>query len=456
MQHMPNLYAPLNFPNARMAILAVGTVLAFGMFEASHAAQAQDQSVPMGNAIASATEAVGIDKPKPGVAPEFRIGDTLRISFFEKFDQPEEKWSGAARTPALAFHQFTELCGEYVVQDDGTLSFPIMGRVSASGRSRDDVLADLTRMFEGIAGRAGFVNIIATEHQPVFVAGSVKSPGAFKYWQGMTVLHAIALAGGPKIADAENWQRVESGREVERLQRALARVKRLLVRTNLLRAESGEDPLPPVALASLVGNDAPTLVSDERAARNLTDRSRTAAEIALKTAVDDARRNLQARTDRLGPLDTLIAARLDRSKTIQQLADRDSVSRPVLVQIESELAEAQDRKRQAMIEVAQAKNQVAEAEHALANHETADSIDLARTAQSTERDTQEAVTDAEGALTMMATLLPDAGRSEGDRNSFQVVRKAGTSTVVLDLPGTAPLEPGDLVRAGLPADPAQR
>ena len=386
----------------------------------------------------------------------FRVGDTLRIAFFEKFEQPEDKWSAAARSPGLAYHQFTELCGEYTVQDDGSLSLPILGGVPAAGRSRGEVLADLTRMFGSIAGRTAFVNIIAVEHQPVFVVGAVRNPGAFKYWQGMTVLHAVALAGGPKVVGVENWQRVESGREIERLQRALARVKRLLVRTSVLHAEAGDPAVPSDALTSLVGRDKPVLESDERAARALTGRSQSATEVALKTAVDDAHRNLQARTDRLGPLDILIAARQDRTRTIQQLANSDSISRPVLVQTESELAEAQDRKRQALIEVAQAKDQVAGAEHALTNHDMTASIDLARTTQSTERDTQEAVTDAEGALTMVATLTPKGGPSDAEPDSFEVVRKAGTGTEVLNLPGTAPLEPGDLVRAGPSAEPAER
>ena len=44
---------------------------------------------------------------------------------------------------------------------------------------------------------------VALERQPVYVLGPVKNPGAYKYAPGMTVLHAVALAGGLDRAPVE-------------------------------------------------------------------------------------------------------------------------------------------------------------------------------------------------------------------------------------------------------------
>ncbi|MGI4763807.1 MAG: polysaccharide biosynthesis/export family protein [Janthinobacterium lividum] len=378
--------------------------------------------------------------------PSLNYGDKLRMVFYERFDEDDDKWRGRSRTPDAGFHQFTELCGDYVVQEDGSLSLPILGRFVASGHNNEQVTADITRAFTSLLGRNGFVNIISVEHQPVFVVGSVKNPGAFKYWRGMTVLHALALAGGPKSVDRETWQSVESVREMDRLQRSLALVKRLLVRTSLLRAEGGGPPIPTETLAGLVGPDAPSLGSEEQAARQLVTQTQVATANALGTAVEDARVAVKARAERVTPLEGLITMRQQREKAISQLVANDTISTPVLVQTQSETADAQDRNRQALIEVAQARDHLAEAEHDFSKHQTDGTVEIARATQVAERSAQDAVGDAEGALDLIAALAPKGGVRDGLPETYQIVRRTELGTVTLDLPGTAPLEPGDLVK----------
>ena len=374
-----------------------------------------------------------------------RVGDKLRLMFYERFQEDDDKWRGSSRTPDAGFHQFVELCGDYAIQEDGTLSLPILGRFNASGVGSVQVTENVTRAFTSLLGRDGFVNLISVEHQPVFVVGAVKAPGAFKYWQGMTVLHAVALAGGAKVVDRESWQRVESVRETERLQRSLARVKRLLVRTSVLRAEAGDAAVPTTTLQGLVGADLPSLTAEEQATRKLTAQTDSTVANALSASTIDARANVKARADRVGPLENLIALRQSREKAISQLVDHDTVATPVLVQTQSELADAQDRKRQALIEVAQAKDHLADAEQEYSKHQTDASVELGRATQAAERDTQDAVTEAEGALDLVGALAPKDGSKDGLPATYRVVRTGATGTRTLDLPGTALLEPGDLV-----------
>ena len=371
-----------------------------------------------------------------------REGDRLRLAFYEKFDDDEEKWRGHTRSPDAGFHQFSELCGDYVVQDDGSISLPLLGRFMAAGSSRDKLLAELSKSFDELVGRKGFVNVISVEHQPVYVVGPVKTPGSFKFVQGMTVLHAIALAGGIRVAEAETWQRVESRREIDRLQRSLDKVKRLLVRTDVLKTEGGS-PMPKDAVTSLIGSrDVTLLEGEEDGQRKLTVQSRAATEASLAAAVDNARSDLAARLERLKPLDRLIAVREQREKTVSQLVDHSSVARPVLVQTQSELADVQDRKQSALIDADLARSHLAEAERELAKHRLETAVELGRNTAVAERETADAVSDAEGTLELVKSLSPKTRQAP----TYEVARRTATGTVVLILPGTAPLDPGDLVR----------
>ena len=61
----------------------------------------------------------------PSRGKHFEIGDKLKLAFFENVqDLEKDKWGNAAGT---GFEQHPELSGEYAVQDDGTVSVPVLG-----------------------------------------------------------------------------------------------------------------------------------------------------------------------------------------------------------------------------------------------------------------------------------------------------------------------------------------
>lgn len=89
-----------------------------------------------------------------------------------------------------------ELTGQYKVDAKGFISFPLIGKVPASGRTT-------TQMEETITNglNTGYivdprVSIEVMNYRPVYVLGEVREPGKFEYAPGMTILQAIASAGG--------------------------------------------------------------------------------------------------------------------------------------------------------------------------------------------------------------------------------------------------------------------
>lgn len=90
-----------------------------------------------------------------------------------------------------------QLTGEFTVGDSGDIAVPLLGEVHAAGLTAEqlekNMTAALTRtgMF-----RQPAVAVEIVKYRPIFILGEVKRPGQYSYQPGMTVLTAVAIAGG--------------------------------------------------------------------------------------------------------------------------------------------------------------------------------------------------------------------------------------------------------------------
>ncbi len=91
----------------------------------------------------------------------------------------------------------TNLSGDFFVDPSGTLALPLVGSVAASGITTDE----LSVRIRDLLVRQGYlrnpqVSVEIRSFRPFYVLGEVRQPGEFEYNTGMTVLGAIARAGG--------------------------------------------------------------------------------------------------------------------------------------------------------------------------------------------------------------------------------------------------------------------
>lgn len=89
------------------------------------------------------------------------------------------------------------LSGTYRIGEDGEVSVPLVGRMRAAGMSPQELETRLVREFRQrqlITTPAVAVEV--QTYRPIFVLGLVERGGQFPYQPGMTVLSAVALAGG--------------------------------------------------------------------------------------------------------------------------------------------------------------------------------------------------------------------------------------------------------------------
>ena len=243
----------------------------------------------------------------------FGIGDRLKIAFYERVDVEEDKW-GRASSALRSIQQRPELSGEYMVQEDGTISVPLLGTIPVANRSAQQVQAAMVESFQQFLGHEGMVNVMLMERSPIYVLGPVKNPGSFKYVPGATVLHAIAVAGGLDRGTSDPWQKVEAVREIQKRSGAAGALMKLIARATVLKAErDGTTPKVPLRLMELVGaTEATSLVNEQSDRRRAVALARKNRERAILTAVESAKQDLLIYSH-TGSLDELIKLRRSAS-----------------------------------------------------------------------------------------------------------------------------------------------
>lgn len=90
-----------------------------------------------------------------------------------------------------------DLIREVVVRPDGGISFPLAGDLNAGGLTVEQVREEITkRIVEYIPDASVTVILRKVVSPKIFVMGKVKNPGMFTLGQNMSVVQALAMAGG--------------------------------------------------------------------------------------------------------------------------------------------------------------------------------------------------------------------------------------------------------------------
>lgn len=464
-----------------LALLGVGTVKNWEQVEVASAAVAQSLSAAIGlprDQPAHAAESAGgfgaeapptmnektaalaastvTERPtKAGMpmdtspAGALVVGDKLKLAFYERVEVEEDKWGRSSSASALrGILQRPELSGEYMVQEDGTISVPLMGPISVANRSAQQVQDALIDSLDQLLGRKGMVTVLSVERSPIYVVGPVKNAGSFKYVPGMTVLHAIALAGGLDRGTNDPWQKIEAVREVQKRGGAIDAMLKLLARAAVLKAErEGATVKIPPRLLELVGStEAANIVNEQSDRRQAVATARKNRERAILTALDAAKQDV-AVYGRTEALDELVKLRQDRVNSMRTLVDRNVLSMTVLNQVQTELTDAEQRRRDALNQYGMAKQRLASMEAEAMKVQADIKSDLEVEIEMVERqiaDNEREFNISEGVLgTLPATRSQFA--KEANRVTYEIVRQTAAGPVVLASSGTSVLRPGDLV-----------
>ncbi len=96
----------------------------------------------------------------------------------------------------LTVYGEADLSGEYEVGSTGIVALPLIGDVRARGQPlRVFEQAVRKKLAEGYLHDPR-VSAQVVNYRPFFILGEVSKPGSYPYVNGMTVINAVALAGG--------------------------------------------------------------------------------------------------------------------------------------------------------------------------------------------------------------------------------------------------------------------
>lgn len=117
-----------------------------------------------------------------------------------------------------------DLSGLHQVSPEGSIRLPLIGRVSVVTLSADELAMMIESRYNEEYLQSAQVNIFVKEFnsRKIFVLGEVNRPGSIPFEENMTVIGAIAKAGGTtKIADSNRTILTREGSDGEKVRSAV-------------------------------------------------------------------------------------------------------------------------------------------------------------------------------------------------------------------------------------------
>lgn len=132
----------------------------------------------------------------PGTAVEYKLGplDVISVSVWGRPDlgsQVPDRAGSSQRSSSVA--------------DDGTIVMPLIGRIPVAGLGLDEAARLIASRYAKLASNPQVeVQLLAARSRNVYVFGEVVRQGAHPIpQQGMSILDALAAAGGPEPMTAK-------------------------------------------------------------------------------------------------------------------------------------------------------------------------------------------------------------------------------------------------------------
>lgn len=102
--------------------------------------------------------------------------------------------------------QEPDLSGTFRLSPDGTIDYPLCGKVTLAGLTPGEAADALNACLKNGYLRRPQVSVLVKEFNSkrVFVFGEVARPGTFPFEENMSIIQAVALAGGFTKSAAQN------------------------------------------------------------------------------------------------------------------------------------------------------------------------------------------------------------------------------------------------------------
>lgn len=354
------------------------------------------------------------------------------------------------------YKRWDALGGDMDVGPDGTLSVPTLGSIDVTGLSADQLGAEIGTRLQAKLGLldAPDATVQVLAYPPIYIVGNVTAPGQYAFQPGMTVVQALALAGGERrgetastLSETIKLQSDLDGYSSDIL-RATVRIARL--KSEFAKADRIEFP------STVSASDPATaeIIAQEQLIFQAHVNELSRQQTGLLQLADLYNAEIDALQQKSTTLDEQIVEAQKQVDSVTGLVSAGSATVSRLNDVERALSDLRSRKLDNVIATMTARENLNRSQRDLAKLQDQQQSDTAGQLQQEQAGLEKLLLNQTASMRMLRQSVEfdqNAVLASTARTSlaYSIVRQQNGAAATLNATEASTLLPGDLVRATL-------
>ena len=412
-----------------LAALTQSVAAVLLLMPASHAIAGDVPAATSSPSVAANENKNSQPEVKPSDGYVLDRGDKLRIRFFDRYDRDD-------------------LNGDYAIGESGLLRLARLGLFEVRGKTTSEVENAVRESVESKGEKLGYFFIDIAECRPIYVNGLANKPGAYPFVTGLTVAHAVSLAGGLYRSPIASL--ADGIRERSKISEIVERMKMPVARKARLEAErDGVETISvPAELSDLGRASADEFIRREQTVmqrnREMNERERA----GLRSMIEFAQSEVDSYDAEIASMNQRLEVQSQLFNRLKSLFDQKIVNAAHFNQSLTALDSVQRDKQLAIAGLARAKGSLEKAKKDLAMLALSTSSRGAKDVAETEAEISHLKEQAEEQRRLATRLDSVTGRSNADEQIAYRIMRRDKSGQLVSTPATetTPLMPGDIIQ----------
>jgi len=346
-----------------------------------------------------------------------------------------------------------DLSGKFRITTDGTIDVPLLGTLPVAGATRAEAKTVLTEAVMHASVQSTDISLEVARWRPLYVVGEVNKPGALPFEPGMTVLHALAVAGGFYRPGNSTSVIVDSSRAHKDLQEAKLQLVQALARRARMEAEvdGRKRAEAPKALEEFV--DQPLSEKLMAAENRILARSRLSLrtqDASLRKQIGHASSERVAYQQQLAKVEQQIDLTNQELARIKHLAERGLTPQTRVLQLQRQVADLESEGREIVADVSRSQRVLAITRREHARLEIERRLKVERELLKADADillAQQKIRAAQALLRQLTSLSSQMLKAPSEPSaSYKVMRVISGKMASFYVTETALLCPGDVIQ----------
>jgi protein involved in polysaccharide export with SLBB domain len=354
--------------------------------------------------------------------------------------------------------EWQALTGEYSIGAAGEISLPLIGKLKAAGLTTDQLAEAIGGQIRDRTGLS-IAPVVATElvqYRPFYIVGTVERAGEYPFRPGLTVLQAVAIAGGIRRSLATGRELIVQKGEVVQLSQLLDSLRVRKARLNAELDNSENIVLPPDLDKRKNQDSIKSIFEQETAILRARQKALSSEVEALTGLKDFLAKEVLSIEEQIKQQDKERRMVRDESANINTLAEKGLVVSPTRLALERTVSQLEGDRLRLETLLLRAKQENSRTEISILEARNKWATDVATLL----RETEDRLRETQLKLNTGRTLLAEAGEivtsAEGPKRQsavyprYTLVRQIDSKTSTFEVSEAGSVQPGDSIKVELP------